>query len=256
MEQKNRIAIVIAITVLISAALFASFGRNLFLLNTPSVVLPTVGEDEGDAADDSDSSKGTYTPVELTTNAIQAVIATLERPDSYYREIIVEQFWGEDASASTSTHVQVWYDDGWTHTRQVLPSGAIRHDLIGDDTLYYWYDGSQQYKTAPADSRSADLSQGIPTYETVLSLDKENIIDARYEEFEGEACILVEVRRGFPERLERYWVSVTDGLLVCAEQERDGAVVYRMTVSGTLTAPCPNSASFALPNGTALHTVS
>lgn len=49
-------------------------------------------------------------------------------------------------------------DGGWSHSRQVLPSGAVRHDLTGDAAQYYWYEGSQRYETAAADGFSADLS--------------------------------------------------------------------------------------------------
>jgi hypothetical protein len=255
MEQKNRVWIVIAITVLITAAMFASFGRNLITLKAPSVVLPTAGADSSGQSGGSDRPASTlYRPIAITVDTVQDVVATLTRPNSYYRELTVENFWG-DGGSNTLT-VQFWYDGGWSHSRQVLPSGAIRHDLVGDGTWYYWYDGSQQYETVPADERSADLSQGIPTYETVLTLDKAEIITAAYEQQGGQSCILVEAQRTAPDRLERYWVSVTDGLLVCAELERDGSVVYRMTAYNAITTPCPAAGSFALPNGTVLHSIS
>ena len=42
MEPKNRLLIAIAVIVLIAAAMFTSFGRSLFALNTPSVELPSL----------------------------------------------------------------------------------------------------------------------------------------------------------------------------------------------------------------------
>ena len=76
-------------------------------------------------------------------------------------------------------------DGGWSHTRQVLPSGLIRHDLISEDTVYYWYEGSSDYLTAPAGGGSADLAQHIPTYETVLDADPEQITGTGYDDSRG-----------------------------------------------------------------------
>lgn len=254
MEQKNRLMIVATITVLIIVAMFTSFGRSLFALNTPSVALP----DSGAGADDSSGSvsqsgENPYQQVEVTPGTVQNIIATLERPDSYYQELMVETLW-EDGSSSIP--VQVWRDGGWSHSRQVQPSSVIRHDLVGQDTVYYWYEGSQQYEQAPADEQSSDLAQHIPTYETVLELDPAFITAAGYELREAMSCIYVEVTQTAPDRVERYWVSVDSGLLVSAEQERQGRVVYRMSAYGAVTTPCPDNASFVLPDGTELHSIS
>ena len=54
---------------------------------------------------------------------------------------------------------------------------------------------------------------------------------------------------------ERYWVSTDTGLLVSAEREQSGQLVYRMTAYTQVQTPCPATASFALPDGTQLHTV-
>ncbi len=254
MDPKNRLLIAFAVIVLIVGAMFTSFGRSLLALNTPSVVLPDVGSTGGDPADPgSQPDPSPYQKVEVTPETVQSVISTLKRSDSYYRELTVETLWTGGSSASS---VQVWTDGSWSHSRRVLPSGVIRHDLVGDDTLYYWYEGGSLYKTAPADELSSDLSQRIPTYETVLALDPATITAAGYE-LRGEIpCIYVEVTQVRPDRLERYWISVDSGLLVSAELEQEEQLIYRMTAYSPLTIPCPSSASFSLPDGTSLHTVS
>lgn len=254
MEPKNRLMIAIAVIFLIAAAMFTSFGRSLFTLNTPSVVLPSLDGESGDGSSTSpEEDPGQYQTVAVTPQTVQSVIATLARSDSYFRELTVETFW-EDGSSSLA--VQVWTDGGWTHSRQVLPSGAVRHDLVGEDTLYYWYDGSQQYKTAPADSLSPDLAQRLPTYETVLDLDPDTITAAGYELRGDLACVYVEVRLEDPEQVERYWVSVDSGLLVAAEAEQAGELAYRMSAYSPITSPCPTTASFTLPDGSELHSLS
>lgn len=254
MEQKNRLLIVVAITVIIACAMFTSFGRNLFLLDPPDVVLPGSASESGSgSADSSAPEDAPYHQITITPETVQNVIRTLARPASYHREATVELFW---ESGSAQSAVSTWVDGGWTHTRQVQPNGMVRHNLIGEGTVYYWYDDSVRYQSAPADGQSADLAQHIPTYETVLALDSAQITAAGYEQYGDLPCIRVEVALDEPERTERYWIGVDSGLLICAEALEGERVTYRMTADGTLTTPCPTTASFSLPTGAVLHSVS
>ena len=250
MDSKKRLAIAIAITCLIVAAIFASFGRSLFFVQIPSITLADVNEG-GDASGSSGVQDGDqYWQVAVTPETVQSIVATLSRPDSYYRELTVETLWSGGSYASP---VQYWEDGGWAHTRQVLASGAVRHDLTGPETAYYWYEGSTAWGTFPADERSSDLAQHIPTYETVLELDPESITGAGYELRGSLPCVYVEVQEESG-ALERYWVSTDSGLLISAERELNGALVYRMTAYSQIQTPCPATASFALPDGQVLHT--
>lgn len=254
MEQKNRLIIAATVIVLIVGALLASFGRSWLALRTPPVQLPSVDPSAGEPGDlSSPVGAGQYQPVSVTTQTVQSVIATLSREDSSYRELTVETFWDGGSYASP---VQVWTDDGWSHSRQTLPTGLVRHEIVGNGALYYWYEGYGQYQIAPAGEGAADLSQRIPTYETVLDLDPASITAAGYEVRGEIPCVYVEVRLEEPDVIERYWVGVDSGLLVSAETEQAGELAYRMTAYGTVTAPCPADASFALPDGTVLHALS
>lgn len=254
MEPKNRLMITIAVTILILGAILTSFGRMLLSFDPPPVVLPSENPGQANSSSDDHTPSGDepYQRVAVTPETVQSVIATLERSNSFYRELTVETFWGD---RSTVTQVSSWTDDGWTHSRLVLPSGAIRHDLVGKDTLYYWYDGSSRYLTAAADQNGADLSQHIPTYETVLAQDIDSISDAGYDLRGDLPCIYVETEDQKLDLLTRFWVSVESGLLVSAEQEQEGQLVYRMTSYGPAQYPCPSSASFTLPDRTVLHSV-
>ena len=95
-------------------------------------------------------------------------------------------------------------------------------------------------------------SQHIPTYETVLELDAASITGTGYELKGTFPSVFVEVQ-GEDGALERYWISTDNGLLIAAEREVDGALVYRMTAYGQVQTPCPATASFALPDGQVLH---
>lgn len=253
MDSKNRLAIAIAITCLIVAAIFASFGRSLFFVHIPSITL-------GDASSGEDPASGSsgheaadqYWKVDVTPETVQSIVATLTRPDSYYRELAVETLWSE---GSFSSSVQYWQDGDWSHTRQDLASGAVRHDLAGPEDAYYWYEGSSDWNALPADERSHDLAQHIPTYETVLDLDPASITETGYELRGSYPCVYVAFQSENGSAVERYWISTDNGLLISAERELNGALVYRMTAYGQVQTPCPATASFALPDGQVLHTV-
>lgn len=252
MEQKNRAVFSLAVILLIFCALLVSFGRSLFSLDTPDVVLPDVGSSSaGETGTPGQSGPLSDQAVAVTPKTVQSVIATLERSDSYYREMTIEQFWGD---SSDTTTIQVWMDGDWSHIRQLLPNGAGRHDLVGPETVYYWYDGSSRYETTPADSQSSDLAQRLPTYEMVLDLPPESITDAGYQLLQDSPCVYVEAENEEFSTTKRYWVSVDSGLLVCAETLHGENLLYRMTAFTPIQSPCPASASFELPDGTVLHT--
>lgn len=252
MDAKRRLMIAIAITVLIVAAMFASFGRSLFFVRIPSITLADLDSAGSSASGEDDGSGSQYWKVDVTPETVQSIIATLSRPDSYYRELTVDTMW---SGGSSTASVQVWEDGGWSHVRQSLPSGAVRHDLTGPEESYYWYEGSTAWRSFPADDRSADLAQHIPTYETVLDLDPEDITAAGYELRGTYPCVRVEVQRENSATLERYWVSTDNGLLISAERELNGQLVYRMTAYTQVQTPCPATASFVLPDGQVMHSV-
>ena len=68
-------------------------------------------------------------------------------------------------------------------------------------------------------------------------------------------CVYVAFQGEDSASVERYWISTDNGLLVSAEREINGELVYRMTAYGQVQIPCPATASFALPDGQVLHMV-
>lgn len=248
MERRNRNILVVLIGIVIAVAILSSFGLGLFSPNTAQIQLPTpaasqtmepVGEEE-------------YVRVEITTETVQYVVKhTLTRPESYGRNVTIEDFWGEGESGVT--RATVWVDDGWTHTTATLPGGTVRHSIVGDGQFWLWYEGNSRVLTGEADEDSADLEgQRIPTYEDVLKLKQSDIADAGYEDKEGVSCIFVETVPDSQGYVERYWISTDSGLLSCAETRLDGRLIYRMSAF-SVDRPVPENASFTLPDGTVLH---
>lgn len=243
MEEKKRTALVIAIAITVIAAVFVSFGVPSLTGRAPKVVLPDVTRQ----TDSQDGDSG-FTTVKVTPETVQSVVATLARPESYFRKLTVRLLWN---GGSGESKVQIWADGGYTKTSVTQENGTTKYCLVGDGMLYLWYEGDQTcYKTG-ADDHASDLIQRIPTYEDVLSAEVSQITNAGYETKNGKNCIYVEVREEKLGYLERYWIEDATGLLYASETESEGRVVYQM--EETLETPLNGEEVFSLPDGTVLH---
>lgn len=252
MEGRKHNLLIVLIAAVIAAAVLSSFGLGLFAPETARIVLPTPAATGG--PEDQPGVQEHLVRVEVTPETVQNVIRTLSRPESYRREVLIEDIWGEGEDERGETRVQVWVDGGWTMTRSALPGGRVRWSIVGEDSLWLWYEGEEEALQRPADRDSADIEgQRILTYEDVLALETPSITSTGYVEQGELPCIYVETA---PDELgywQRYWVSVDSGLLVCAEISLGDTALYRMS-SYTVERPVPEGTSFSLPDGQVLHT--
>lgn len=246
-NNHTRFAVLIAIILVV--AVFGSFGLSLLSAQTPEINLPDLRPDSS-TGDISITPDDQVVRVDVTPQTVQAVIASLERAASYYRQMSVQTSW---QGGSGTTSVYTWADDEYTFVRSVLPTGTTRFFLSDRDSVYYWYGGSASWRTAPANSLSADLTQRVPTYEDVLLLDPKSISDAGYSTYGEYPCIYVETKANELGYLERYWVGVDSGLLIAAQTMKGDEVIYSLNATSPIQTPCPTDAVFTLPDGTVLH---
>ena len=240
MEGKNQNILVALTAIVIVVAVFSSFGMNMF--STITVDLPQ-GTSTPTA---SQPQEGELTQVLVTPATVQSVVATLARPERYYRTVTVTY-----AGVNTPTVSQIWARDGWVRTDTTGPSGLVRHTLVGEGTRYVWYGNSSAWSSSPADGSSADLEgAGIPTYEDVLDLDSHSITQASYTQYNSMSCIYVQWVQG--DGRAEYYISVEAGslgLLVGAIQYEGEEAVLSMTATATQLNPLTYP-SFQLPDGT------
>ncbi|SBW05155.1 conserved exported hypothetical protein [uncultured Eubacteriales bacterium] len=255
MEGKNRTIFVVLIAVVIVVAVFSSFGLNLFMPGTPDVYLPDVTDSAGeDPGPGGTGDPDRYVRVDVTPETVQDVIRTMVplQPKSFHRTVKVQTALGDGTMGTTTNNV--WEDFGWTMVESVWPSGVTEHTIVGDGKVYRWFSGDWTYKEWDGEDRDANMAQRIPTYEDVLDLDKKLITATGYEDRDGLPCVYVEVGENELGNRERYWVSVESGLLVAAETRKGEETILLMS-SGTVESPVQQGKSFALPDGTVLHTV-
>jgi len=220
------------------------------LNRTTHITLPSSDPPRDSAAGDGGTAAGALTVVEITPETVQAAIASLSRPESYGRNITIEYFWdGGGGKQEIATAVQ----GSWTRTDRTLPDGRIRVSVTDGETTYIWYgyDSGAEVYAAPAGEFSADVEQSIPTYEDILELPAEEIIQADYRPLGELTCIYVETAADAAGYSTRYWVSVENGLLVQAERLTGEEAVYRMS-SPQVNQVEYDASRFTLPDGTAL----
>lgn len=247
MERKNQNILVVLTAIVIAVAVFSSFGMNLVPPHTASISLttPTPAATPGQSAAAGGEVRDR---VAVTPETVQAVVATLSRPESYYRRVSVSYAGVEEPTVS-----QMWVSGGWTRTDTTSPNGTIRHTLVGEGTIYIWYNDSRVWSSAPADKKSADLEGAhIPTYEDVLELDGAMITDASYPaECGGMSCIYVEWSVEAGGEWGCYYISVEPdsvGLLAGAERYEGEELLLSARADSDNPAAASGS-TFLLPDG-------
>ena len=205
------------------------------LRRSSRVVLPDTNT-SAEGGGDLPAEGGALTVVEVTPETVQAAIETLRRPEAYSRTVTVEYLWtGGSGTIELSTAVSA----PWTRVDRTLPDGQIRHSITDGETTYI------------AGVISADAEETIPTYEDVLALPQDHIVQADYRVVSDVRCIYAETAEDAWGYAQRYWVSVDTGLLVVAERLQKGETVYRMAaLEADQTAP--PAETFTLPDGTDL----
>ncbi len=258
MEERKRNVLAVIIACVVVLALVYSFGLNLFS-RRPEFDLadPTVSESGSPGVTEPGDVSGVT--VEVTPATVQSVIASLAKYSSYSRTVSVTYRWDGENSGTLSA--QVWADGGWTHTETALPTGLTECSVVGEGSAWIWYAEDPENAryarvyTGSAQDGAEDLIQRIPTYEDVLALDPADISAAGYEQREGQSCIYVETAPDQLGCVRRFWVSESSGLLMAAQTEQDGLVVYEMTSGAVMSPMSPDTRAFTLPSGTVLHSV-
>lgn len=249
MEDRKRTVLAVTIVGVVLLAVLYSFGLNFFsqppefVMADPEATSSQGGEAPGDGGDG--------LVVDVSPQTVQTLIADLTRFESYSRAVVVEYFY--QGSSTGKVTAQIRADGGWTACDTVLASGMVEHSLVGDGGMWLWYDSGTEVYTGPAREMTADLMQRISTYEDVLALDQDMITDAGYVERRGQPCVYVEAKAAELDYLERYWISVEDGLLVAAETVKEGQVVYSMYSYQIFSPLSGEDGVFSLPDGTVLH---
>ena len=210
--------------------------------DTPAVLLPTPTVTAA-APDDAEAPEA-YAPLEVTPETVQTVIATLHRIDSYSRTLAVRDYW---SGGSRSRSIQVWVYGGATRITVHNEGGGVREQLLLRDTdKWIWYSDDDSVYTGPAAEGDADAYQTIFSYEKVLDLPREDILDAGYTDYAGTWCIYVRCRSGSLGYVSECYIDPDTGLLM-GERCYDGETLIYSMDSTAPDVSTPDEALFVPP---------
>ena len=221
MRRRSKLFIIILLVLTAAVIIYALFfmGRSS---ETTEVSLPSPGQTGGVSQSDAPG----LTETSVNAGNVQAVLSGLSRAESYTAAVTVEDFW---PGGSSSQELQVWVDGGRTRIRGEIGE-STRNVLISDGMLYIWYDSVSGLLSMPSEQNSDRWMRAV-SYEDVLSLPAENILDAGYQMYGGTNCIYVEYIEGDESYVNQIYVSVSTGLLAGAQSTEDGELIYRMNVT-------------------------
>lgn len=252
--RKRTTVFALCAALIIIFAVFVSF--YYFKIGTPTAAVtlppPTV-QDISDNPGSSPGVTGSGNPrVEVTAETVQAVIATLARPDSYSRTVRIELF---SSGGSTVYDISSWISSSASATRLDIQNGDnLQSVILTDENIYIWYNGEGPYYTGVLnESRESgsDVWQRIATYEDLLGMDADKITDAGYVEYNGVYCIYAEAVSNELGYTDKYYIELIDmdiGLLIAMETYDGDTLVYKMT-AGESDFSTPADERFTLPDG-------
>ena len=251
MSTKRIMAISIVGAALIAAAIALMLLTSFLGRDSDAAQLPdTPASSEGPKG----TAPDTLDLVEVTPDTVQAVVSALARPEAYSRDLVVESLW-EGGSATFDIAVSV--SGGVTSLSAVPPIGPTKRIVVTPDMLYIWYNGDRvpfigDIRSTGEGHRTADEWQMLVTYEDILVLDRNDIVDAGYTVFGGEDCVYAVYSSPLLGNTRTYYISSELGLVVAAkEYDNAGALVYSLA-AGACSVGVADPAAFTLPDGTVL----
>ncbi len=235
-------------------ALFFSFylSTSAYRSEESGITLPSeqskapVVSQSGELPASNDALQG----VDVRTDNVQRVIASLHRPEAY--SYLVQNTLYEGTSAIRTLTRRQFFKQDACRTDVLNDSGSVqRITLRKGEQIYAWESGSSSYYSGKAGSFTDEDSAMLPSYQTVLSLKSEQITAAELSNLAYEPCIRVDTTQGVYRCI--YYVSTVSGLLVRADIFKGETMVRQCLISG-LSTTAPADSFFQLPNGTSVLT--
>lgn len=247
MKQRGTAALILALAV-IAAGVLGSFFWSFSRQNQEQyqITLPGHGTAEIDHTHEiGQSNRETVEVLTVTRDNVAEVIRQLQRPERYQCQMESVYYYGETAAVLKST-LQVrqeqlritQYDSGETPVLQAL---------LTRDRVYLWDEGDT-WADLPRMENDRDLYARFPTYEDILALPPEQILEGGVEEWNGALCIYV--RTGDPDTGEeqQWYILAETGLLFYTETTRDGEYCYT-GIMRQFSMQEPSTDRFLLPDG-------
>lgn len=238
----------IAWTVFIAAVVLAVICVAVLTGGNAGIVLP-----QGDGQDFrhvvTEQTQYQLTSADITTENVQQVVASLARPEAYSASVTNTLYWD---GAWKEIHAVQYVRDGVCLTQYNDTVGnAERFEAVKDGSYFAWQPGSSAQYTGATGSVTADDLSMIPTYESLVQADAQQITEAGLRTVDGVSCIYATVNDAASGYCLTYWISAVSGLLVQADYTQENELV-RSVVVDQIQQEQPLESLFVMPDGTSL----
>lgn len=183
--------------------------------------------------------------VRIDRTNIQAVLASLSRPESYSMESETVYYYRESTATLTS---RMWSADGCVRIAQQEPDGADRQILLTDSWVYLW-SGEQAPSRFFRQEGDETLYRRAPSYQDLLVLPADAILEGGTVQREEGLCLYARSLDELTGETEEWYVLAENGLLLEARGTLGGQLTYQYRLTALSQEP-PEDAVFLLPDGT------
>lgn len=212
------------------------------------IILPDNISDQTQKPNDEISKPDNF--LQVTSENVQDVVATMHRPVSYHQVCSVTITQGE---RTISQVVDIWVDGNLLRADVSSDTGTASV-LTDGRTAYLWHSDEEGYSSVVLnDTVSVDDMLGLPTYELLLDANPAALLEASYLLLPEENTQCIYVSASSQESLsEAYWIDISSGLLYRAVFSSDGTIIYEMqqtALERLATGDEAFSDCFLLPDG-------
>ncbi len=186
---------------------------------------------------------------ELRPDTVQYVLEIIEKPKSYSCKYTVESFWD---GGKGNFNVSVYVKDG-VFSVSILNDAYMKRSIFTDEDYYIWYVDEDDYYegtrgSAIDEERIAEAAQMSGSYETLMELEIDDILETKYMQMESAYCIYVKAEIGAFGYISEYYIYPDTGLLLKNDIYDGDKLIYSMN-SSDLMLSVPNDECFLLPGG-------
>lgn len=182
--------------------------------------------------------------LEIDRTNVQDILAGLDRPSAYTSVWQVEYIW---PGGSSKTERRMFVRDGYTKIEKYdAQNNLTQHQIDGPEHTFIWSPGGP-HSTYARGGINAEDEAALAAYETIGTLEPEEILFAEYLVWDDVPCAYIESQQNSSFYVECWWVSLESGLLIRAEKKRDGEVKYRCRLQ-SYEITSPGDEYFRLPN--------
>lgn len=246
--RKRSAAALVAALIVVAVGFFASF---FFLFADGSgeqytITLPGQGSAVIDPSPEiGQSNRSQLQTVEIDRTNLLAVVQTLQRPETYHLQSETTYFYRDSQS---TLKCQLWKSRNGIRISQLDAQDAQAQQILLTDKWVYLWGAENAVVRFEKQSRDADLYRRMPTYEDLLKLSAEEILDGSVVELEGQLCLYAKTMDSLTGEVEQWYILAENGLLLYADGTLDGQMTYQTRMT-QLQLELEEQNLFLLPDG-------